>query len=86
MNAKGFDDWIDRYMHHLIVEKGLSRNTIEAYARDLRGYSAFLEEHPGLDPLTVSSDKIIYYFKIVANRKAFPSISGAEHFRFEGVL
>ena len=72
MNAKGLDDWIDRYLHHLIVEKGLSRNTIEAYARDLRGYSAFLEGPAGSDPLTVSSDKIIYYFKLLRTEKLSP--------------
>jgi integrase/recombinase XerD len=72
LNGKGFDDWIDRYLHHLIVEKGLSRNTIEAYARDLRGYSAFLQEHSGSDSLTVSSDKIIYYFKLLRTEKLSP--------------
>jgi len=72
LNAKGLDDWIDRYLHHLIVEKGLSRNTIEAYARDLRGYSAFLEGPAGSDPLTVSSDKIIYYFKLLRTEKLSP--------------
>jgi len=95
LNAKGFDDWIDRYLHHLIVEKGLSRNTIEAYARDLRGYSAFLEEHPGSDSLTVSSDKIICYFKLLRTEKLSPrslarNISALKGFyRFllqEGVL
>jgi integrase/recombinase XerD len=72
LNGKGFDDWIDRYLHHLIVEKGLSRNTIEAYARDLRGYSAFLQEHSGSDSLTVSSDKFIYYFKLLRTEKLSP--------------
>lgn len=72
LNGKGFDDWIDRYLHHLIVEKGLSRNTIEAYARDLRGYSVFLQEHSGSDSLTVSSDKFIYYFKLLRTEKLSP--------------
>jgi integrase/recombinase XerD len=72
LNAKGLDDWIDRYLHHLIVEKGLSRNTIEAYARDLRGYSVFLEGPAGSDPLTVSSDKIIYYFRLLRTEKLSP--------------
>jgi integrase/recombinase XerD len=34
------DLWMDRYLHHLAVEKGLSRNTLEAYARDLQGFAA----------------------------------------------
>ncbi len=65
MSAKDLDGWTDRYLHHLIVEKGLSRNTIEAYARDLRGFSAFLEQHPDSDLRSVSSDRIILYFKLL---------------------
>jgi integrase/recombinase XerD len=38
------DDWIDRFLHHLTVEKGLSRNTLEAYARDLQGYACYLRK------------------------------------------
>ena len=39
------DNWLDRFWDHLAVERGLSRNTLEAYARDLQGYRAFLSEH-----------------------------------------
>ena len=40
--ADYFDHWLDRFLHYLAVEKGLSRNTLEAYARDLQGYLVFL--------------------------------------------
>jgi integrase/recombinase XerD len=36
------DDWSDRFLQHLSVEKGLSRNTLEAYARDLKAFTTFL--------------------------------------------
>jgi integrase/recombinase XerD len=36
-------DLIDEYMNFLTVEKGASRNTIEAYSRDLARYINFLE-------------------------------------------
>ncbi|MGB9699134.1 MAG: site-specific integrase, partial [Thermodesulfobacteriota bacterium] len=36
------DYWLDSYMHYLAVEKGLSPNTLEAYAHDLQGYALFL--------------------------------------------
>jgi integrase/recombinase XerD len=37
------DGWIDTYLDHLRVERALSRNTLDAYARDLRA----LVEHAG---------------------------------------
>jgi integrase/recombinase XerD len=33
---------VDSYLNHLLVEKGLSQATIDAYARDLAGYVRFL--------------------------------------------
>ncbi len=36
------DIWVDRFLQHLSIEKGLSHNTIEAYARDLRMFGAYL--------------------------------------------
>lgn len=35
--------WVDDYLEHLAVERTLSRNTIEAYAHDLRELAAYLE-------------------------------------------
>jgi len=72
LTAKSFDDWSDRYFHQLIVEKGLSRNTTEAYARDLRGFSTFLESHFGEDPLDASSDKIVFYLKLLRKNRLSP--------------
>ena len=34
---------IDRFLTHLVVERGLARNTVEAYARDLARLAAHLE-------------------------------------------
>jgi integrase/recombinase XerD len=39
---KNLDYWLDSYLHYLAVEKGLSPNTLEAYAHDLQGYALFL--------------------------------------------
>jgi integrase/recombinase XerD len=37
------DRWIDAYLDHLRVERGLSRHTLEAYAADLSRYLGMLE-------------------------------------------
>jgi integrase/recombinase XerD len=37
-------DLLKRFLNYLAVEKGLSRNTLEAYERDLRKYFTFMEK------------------------------------------
>ncbi|MCF6180003.1 MAG: site-specific tyrosine recombinase XerD [Geopsychrobacter sp.] len=36
------DSYLDVYMNYLVVEKGLAKNTLEAYGRDLRLYLDYL--------------------------------------------
>jgi len=38
------DDLIDHYLNYLLVEKGLSRSTLESYSRDLIRYREFLQD------------------------------------------
>jgi integrase/recombinase XerD len=40
----GPESLVDAYLNHARVERGASRNTIEAYARDLAGFLSFLAE------------------------------------------
>jgi integrase/recombinase XerD len=40
---------IERFLDHLLVERGLSRHTIAAYRRDLARYAAFLRERGVVD-------------------------------------
>lgn len=40
--APGVARAVDRYLDHLAVERGLARNTLAAYRRDLERYAAFL--------------------------------------------
>lgn len=42
--------WVHRYLDHLMIERGLSTNTVEAYRRDLRIYLVFLEKRSIQDP------------------------------------
>ncbi len=52
------NQFLDIFLNYVAVEKGLSRNTLEAYGRDLARYLDFLEtegvDHPdGVTPATV---------------------------------
>lgn len=40
----GFENLVDAYIRHLTIERGVAKNTIAAYRRDLRRYLSFLEE------------------------------------------
>jgi integrase/recombinase XerD len=35
--------WLDQFLHYIIVEKGLSKNTIEAYGHDLDRFLTYLK-------------------------------------------
>jgi integrase/recombinase XerD len=48
---------LDRYLRHLSVERGLSKNTLRAYQSDLVRYSKFLELKK-IDPITVSAEQL----------------------------
>lgn len=49
---------VDRFLDHLTVERGLSRNTLDAYRRDLQRYVAFLRERGIADPLSAGEEDI----------------------------
>ncbi|HDZ90821.1 MAG TPA: site-specific tyrosine recombinase XerD [Deltaproteobacteria bacterium] len=53
-------DLTDQFIDHLRLERGLSKNTIEAYSRDLSRLNRFLEESD-LSPLQVSRKEIRQY-------------------------
>jgi integrase/recombinase XerD len=44
--------WIDAYLDHLRVERGLAKNTLEAYARDLGRLTSRLPERAGAKDVT----------------------------------
>ena len=49
------DQWIDRFIQYLRIEKGLSANTIAAYSRDLTAYAEYLDKK---DLLTVDATEV----------------------------
>jgi len=65
---ENLERWIDHFLHHLAVEKGLSSNTLEAYARDLQGYCALLREKGTLEVEKISPEQSLNYLKALRSR------------------
>ena len=51
----GLDAAIDVFLDHIKIERGLSRNTVEAYARDLRKLRTWLEKH---EPVALDVERL----------------------------
>jgi integrase/recombinase XerD len=49
---------VDRFLDHLTVERGLSKNTLEAYRRDLTRYAGFLRDRGIADPVGAGEREI----------------------------
>jgi integrase/recombinase XerD len=49
---------IDSYLRHLTIERGLSKNTLAAYGRDLARYEQFLEEIGVDSPQSITKQNI----------------------------
>ncbi len=61
------------YLNHLEVERGLARNTLEAYRRDGEGFLAFLQAK-GWDLADVSRDNLFEYVRHLHLRLSVRSI------------
>ena len=64
----------DQFIYHLRVEKGLAKNTIESYSRDLARYFDFLEKN-SLLPLKASQIDIMEYVSSLAGSLSSRSIA-----------
>lgn len=64
-----FDIPLDRFLHFLVVEKGLSPNTLEAYSRDLTQYFRFLESRGIKDILKTETDILYEYLGTLKAKK-----------------
>jgi len=64
----------DQFIYHLRVEKGLAKNTIESYSRDLARYFDFLEKN-SLLPLKASQIDIMDYVSSLAGSLSSRSIA-----------
>jgi len=69
--------WVDRYLEHLLVSKGLSENSLTAYAADLHGLLAFLvDKSLRLEEVTPQT-LMLYLFHL--RRRGLANRSVARH-------
>jgi integrase/recombinase XerD len=55
------DHYLDLFMNYLAVERGLARNTLDAYGRDLARYLAFLQGQGVAQPDAISASHILQF-------------------------
>ena len=68
----GWDAAIDRHLDRLAVERGLSRNSLDAYGRDLADFARFCIEQ-GIAPDSLDASALITYLERLATRGLGPS-------------
>ena len=57
----GFEHLVDSYIRHLTIERGLAKNTISAYRRDLRRYLDYLEDR-GIESINQITEMTVQDF------------------------
>ncbi|HPD61334.1 MAG TPA: site-specific tyrosine recombinase XerD [Thermodesulfobacteriota bacterium] len=55
------DAYLDNFLNYLMVEKGLAKNTIESYSRDLQKFITYLEKNNRADVSCVTSLDIMSF-------------------------
>jgi len=60
-----FTDLVRRFLDYVVSEEGHSRNTLDAYGRDLKRYAAFLSEQGIAGPDQVRSQKVVEFLGVL---------------------
>jgi integrase/recombinase XerD len=63
----GWDELIDRYLARQAVERGLARNSLDAYSRDLREFQEFCREKDVI-PERLDAASLMTYLESLAER------------------
>lgn len=67
-----WDEAIDRHLKRQAVERGLARNSIDAYSRDLADFARYCEDHK-IAPRTFGAAALNDYLQDLARRELAPS-------------
>ena len=68
---------VEEYLRHLSIERGLAKNTVAAYRRDLSGYLLFLEKNRISTPVEITEETVTEYLRSIAASGALASNSVA---------
>jgi integrase/recombinase XerD len=66
------DQYLDLFLNYIVVEKGLSKNTLDAYGRDLAHYLEFLGEQGMATPAQITPSSVIAFLSILKERGLSP--------------
>jgi integrase/recombinase XerD len=83
VDASPWDELIDHHLACQAVERGLSRNSLDAYGRDLRGFADFCDR-AGVAPVTLDAVALTAYmeslavrgFKVASQRRHLAAVRG----------
>ncbi len=85
---------LDQFLNYLAIEKGLSENTLAAYAQDIKKFSAFLNKHssppvsessPAIDLTQVTRHEIVRFLarlraEVLSDASIARMLSSLRHF------
>lgn len=63
------DEHLDSFLIYLTMNRGLSKNTIESYSRDISSLAAFLDKRGISDPASVGEREIAAFFEHLRKKK-----------------
>ncbi|MDD2430313.1 MAG: site-specific tyrosine recombinase XerD [Firmicutes bacterium] len=64
-----WDKGIAEYLDYLLIERGMAKNTIVSYERDLNQFAEILKEAGIVDPIKVSLDDLYLYLAVLWRKK-----------------
>lgn len=59
---------VDAYLRHLAIERGVAKNTLDAYTRDLARYVSFLEDNGVIEPAQISELQLSKFGEELSSR------------------